>query len=485
MTTQRNKQVIQNINLGGIADSKYSGGENSVYDTFCLNLHEEPGIIKVNQTVVNDVASGDTPEHIISIIHASDGKTYLFGYAGEVWTRDSNALYTSLGTITTGATYGFIYDAKLFDGDIYYSMNQRLGKYTPGSAWSGRDDDFKTLKTGNYKPLIVIENDLYVGNINAVGKVEPSEAATGDITEVLELSDSYEIESFGARNSNLVIGAIQPGTTGGTYAGFSKIYDWDLVSPHWTREFEIKEYGISVFFEIDGSLVLNAGRKGMIYSWNGNVAQPYRRIPGDWVDGNEARIERNAVTSVDGRVFFGICNESGTPIRSSGTYVAGGIFSIGGYDPKYPNVFNYEYAPRVGFVDADFIYAIEKINTKLLIPFNKTTGENIVTIDTSNKKDGAYFITRELQFDRDNDAVVKVRLCYRSLPSGTSFSLHVNKNNTNQTLSGTAVTLVQHANKKYYETSVNITDINTLQLKVTFNTSGDDAPELENITILS
>lgn len=78
--------TFDNINLGGISDSKYQGVANSVAECVGLDIHSEPGIIKANQKLSLDF----TPTSFITnMVSASNGKTYLFGEDGKVWERAS------------------------------------------------------------------------------------------------------------------------------------------------------------------------------------------------------------------------------------------------------------------------------------------------------------------------------------------------------------------------------------------------------------
>ena len=46
-----NTILVQNINLGGEADSDFQGSENSVSEIVGFDLHSEPGILKNNQKI--------------------------------------------------------------------------------------------------------------------------------------------------------------------------------------------------------------------------------------------------------------------------------------------------------------------------------------------------------------------------------------------------------------------------------------------------
>lgn len=467
------KQVIENINLGGLADGRYSAS-GSVYKMIGLNIHEDPGLIKVQQKTKADYVSGDAPAgNVVAIVPASNNYTYYFGETGVVFSRSSAGVYDSLGT-TSPAT---LYDAIEFNGDLYYTTGSTLGKYTPGDAWGDRDDDFKTLGSDLFHPLIVIGNNLYVGNTNKIGIVVPGESAGGAITDAsIVLDDIYTVESLGNRRNNLVIGTRAEGTEAGSFAGFSKIFEWDLTSIGWITEQQVPEFGISAFMELEGTTIFNAGAQGMLYTWDGSSARQFQRIPGDWTLGRRARVHKNAHSSYLGKLVFGVSFENGAPLQT-------GIYSLGGYDAKYRNVFNLEFVSRDGIAAARYL-ACAMINNDFVFSVSSGTVSTIDRVDTSNKYTGAYFITKEINANRDEAKFATIRICYRNIPTGTAITMYANIDNADPTFAGTAIPLVTHPNKKYLESTVDISNAMSFQLKVVTTATSDNAPEIENLTII-
>ena len=74
--------VLENFNLGGLSDSKYSGLANSAYKIEGFNIHEEPGILKVQQAIVADQSVISINQKVNSIVPLNDGKSYIFGASG-------------------------------------------------------------------------------------------------------------------------------------------------------------------------------------------------------------------------------------------------------------------------------------------------------------------------------------------------------------------------------------------------------------------
>ena len=232
---------MRNFNLGGISDSKRQGVDNSNYTLKNADIHSDPGVIKCHQGLEDDGTGALPDEELVAIIHMNNNITYFFGKGGSVWTRNSSAVYSLLGEIPSGSAYGIIQDAKEFNGDIYYTMQERVGKYTPGDSWNtsttdGSQNNFKNIDFDLFHPMKVVQNDLYIGHTNKIGKITPSEAAGGDITDKLTLDSSLTVESLGDIDRYLVIGTRIQGTTAGTFIGFSRIFKWDLISNTFSRE---------------------------------------------------------------------------------------------------------------------------------------------------------------------------------------------------------------------------------------------------------
>ena len=119
---QRGSILLKDIFLGGISDSKYSGIPNSVAAMVGLDVHSEPGVIKVNQKLTKE--SGSTIDDAVSVIvSCSDGKEYLFGRtAGKIWSRNAGS-YALEATNANGGTL----NAYEYQGYIYYCSATKVG----------------------------------------------------------------------------------------------------------------------------------------------------------------------------------------------------------------------------------------------------------------------------------------------------------------------------------------------------------------------
>lgn len=478
-------------NTGGISDSKRSGLPNSSFSLKNCNIHDDVGILKCHKGLEDDVASGDTPTEEIVAITPVDSFGYVFG-TSHVWQRTSSGVYSDKHTINPTQGDAVIIDAKFFDDFIFYSMSESLGKCAAVKTYGGSDfgassgvilpkDNFNTLRFNNavLHPMIVAENDLYIGNNNIISKVSinitdgtgtisgSGDTISGsgtDFTTELEVGDiiiinegtedeqkvqvvssssntsmkvtptffpqpsgdtfkikqasfedkltiprDYTIESFGRSGRYLIIGTRQYNRD--TFTGFSKIFKWDLVSNTFTGEQEIKEFGISAFIEHGGSLIFNAGKNGMLYSWDGNFAQEFKRIPNSIE--NDTVITKNAWSALNGITLLGVTQTAG----------AGGIYSLGGYDAKYPDVFNLPFSvttPTVNVIEwagSDLIFSYLISTTKKLQKLSTT----LATAETES----LILSTRDKKGQPTN---VRPIVEYEIYPTNTTIQLYASVN---------------------------------------------------------
>jgi hypothetical protein len=90
--------VVDQANLGGIADSPYQGGKGSLAQIVGLDLHSVPGLILVNQKMEN--YSGDNISDLVKQIQCSDGNKYTFGKTtGKIQKIDSDDNFTDVAQV--------------------------------------------------------------------------------------------------------------------------------------------------------------------------------------------------------------------------------------------------------------------------------------------------------------------------------------------------------------------------------------------------
>jgi len=466
---QRGSVLMKDIFLGGISDSKYTGIANSVAACIGLNLHGEPGLIKVNQKLTKE--SGATVDDAVSVIlPCSDGKEYLFGRSnGKIWSRNAGS-YTLEATNANGATL----NAFEYNGYVYYCSATKVGRWQIGTAWSGRDDNHFTFTNGNtsYHPMIVKNLVLYIGDGYLVAQIDDSTGTALFTGNALDLEKKYVITALGEIQDDLLVGAFTS-----TNVVETKIFRWNTYAESFISDDAIPETKINAFIPADNFVLVSAGQKGNLYTYTGSQLDQFKRIQGDWSGTKKAFVNSEAVVNFNGLPLFGLSNNSGDAAPQ-------GVYSFGSFSSNYPKVLNLEYVISTGHTTGVEITAMALSGDTLLVAWkdmNGGTTYGVDKVDTTAKYNGAYFDTRVLTFDRMNGKDFTVRIAYRTLNGGSiTLKKSVNGGNFDD------VTLTNDTVKALYYTKEDLTSAGSLQLRVTFVPAGGDAnatPEVEAVEI--
>jgi hypothetical protein len=225
----------------------------------------------------------------------------------------------------------------------------------------------------------------------------------------------------------------------------------------------------------DNAVLVNAGRKGHIYAYNGVQLEQFKNIPGDWTGTNEALIHPNANANMFGMPLFGLSNILGNPAKQ-------GIYSLCGYDRNYPKVLNLEWLISTGNSSAIDIGAIELVDTVLLVSWKDVTVPASIVygvdkIDLGNKVATAYFATRVINIARGDKKTLNGFIGYRSLPTGTTIKVYYKDN---YAAAWVEAPTVVDTDRKVITVSESFPEATTLQIKVEANASVNLAPEIES-----
>lgn len=361
--------TLKNFNLGGIADSDLQGPGNSLAEIVGCDIHSEPGFLKVNQKLTKE-SDSLVDDLIKAIVPCSDGLTYLFGSTnGKIWKRDSSGVYTLLYTATPAAGGVGIIEAKEYQGYIYYAMESRLGRVAISAPtdWSARDDDYATFGNtdADFHPMKIVNQILYVGDAADVAQVNEGTFSAS----ALDIKTPLRVKALGTILTDLLLGTFVTVINVAT-----EILRWNTWSGSYSVADEIPEVGINAFLATDNFILVNAGEKGNIYSYDGQNLHNYKRIPGDWSGALTALVHPNATVNKFGLPLFGVSNLSGNPTEQ-------GIYSLGRYDRNYPDVLNFEWVvSRETTEDLD-IGAIELIGTDLIASWKNQPTVTITIAD--------------------------------------------------------------------------------------------------------
>ena len=510
------KLLIQNINQGGISDTKYVGLDKSMAEIVGMDIHGEPGLIQVNQRLKKD--SGTTIDDFVKAgVVCSDGNTYFFGSTnGNIWKRTSAGVYTLEATNANGG----ILNAQEYEGYVYYFSANTIGRWKIGDAWSARTDSWEPFKNGNatYHPSEVLNIVLYVGDGNLVAEireygrdscdlegtstertslVKPAEGmyyydiTTNTIWTVtagvwvnlgvttytvftnnaLDIEKKYIVSALTKWNYQLIIGTIV------TNESKCKIFRWDTWSISYASEDEIPVRGVNGFIETDNYVLCNCGEKGDLYSFDGSVARQVKKIPGNYGVGKTMIINPNASENYLGDPLFGVSNLNGNPCLQ-------GVYSFTSYSEGYNTVLNLEYpiSQKQAPVPLNYIYigAILNFGDNIFVTWKDGATYGIDIIDTANKASDAYMTTRKLMVDRGTETLHKVvKIGYRDLPAGCDVEVWVSVNDAAYIKRDT----LKDTTKKIICTKENVAQATSVQYKFVPIVSGNDAPSIEIIEI--
>jgi hypothetical protein len=463
---------LKNHNLGGIADSAYSGARDSFAELVGFDIHSEPGILKVNQKLTKD-SSTTIDDFVKAGVACSDGKTYLFGSTnGKIWSRTSEGTYALEATAAPAAGAVGILSAREYQGYIYYAMQNRLGRWQVGTAWSTRSDNFATFGNGDatYHPMREVNKVLFIGDVDDVAQVDAGTFSAS----ALSLGAPNRISALGIANTNLLIGLF----TGDNVIG-CQLIQWNTWSTHYTFTDPVPEVGINAFLPLDNYIVVSAGIKGNLYEYNGTNLVNQKTIPGIFNGtANQCKVYHEAILNFNGLPLFGLSQTAGTPSALFGLY------SFARRNSVYPFVLNMENPISSNNFTSIEIGCIVGAGDTYLVAWKDTTSGTVYGVDKldlSNKYNGAYFTTRYIMPSRSRDTNYPgAYVGYRTLPANTDIVISAS-------LNGEAfgvVASVDDVQRTIKETTEELGDTTKLQVKISTTASGNTAPEIEEGGIL-
>lgn len=179
---------IDNINLGGIAESKYQGVQNSVAEMVGIDLRSEPGSFRANQRLTKD--SGSTVTELCkAIVPCSNGSIYFFSSeSGKIWEKSSTGTYSLVYTTTPASGEAKCLGAIEFDGYIYWATQNRLHRIAVGDT-----DDWSTNASEDWACMDQFSSTS--GNDNSYYILQDSISHTIDVDVALRNSTLYTTSS--------------------------------------------------------------------------------------------------------------------------------------------------------------------------------------------------------------------------------------------------------------------------------------------------
>jgi len=471
---------IQDFNLGGLSFSKWAGLKNSLYKMIGFDPHSQPGTILVEQKLTKDSSTVVT-EFCKERVNCSNGIRYWFSStSGKIW-QDKAGTYTLVYTTSPAAGTAGCSGACEYQGYIYWATQSRLHRIAVASADGA--DNWTANAAPNWKTFTITDTSfhpminhpgqqiLYIGDGNYLAQVD-----AGTFTaNALDISTPLRIKSLGKIGSDVLLG---------TYVAdnvtLTEIIRWNGWSVSFTNSDSIPEVGINAFLPADNMVLVQAGTQGNIYYYDGTNLELYMKIPGSYSSTAYGEVYPSSVANRNGQILFGFSNGSGNPADQL-------VYRIARANRNYPYILDapYPISQRSG---SDLVITSVEIGgvivsgNILYVAWKNGSSFGIDKYDTSLKLDGAYFETRVVIVNREEQAnFSEALIAYASKPASTDIDFYLDKNYAGY---GSALTKIDDTQRYIVRTKDESTEFNTLQMKVKITASSNSAPQIESGAIV-
>jgi len=323
-----------------------------------------------------------------------------------------------------------------------------------------------TVGDDTYHPMKRLNGILYIGDGNLVAQVEAG-VFTAD---ALDIVDPLRISALGAYDVELLIGTI-------ISANVMKcdMIRWNTWSDSWQYADPIPENGVNAFLDTDNEVVVSAGSRGHIYTYNGVQLVSKKRLPGTFTRGttNQCRVNPYAVMNYEGVALFGMSQVSGNAIKY-------GVYSYARRSAGYPFIFALEYViSQNKLVDIE-IGAIVSVTNGFLVSWKDGSNYGVDRLDASNKYASPYMRTRLIMKDRRERVTLgQCDVAYASLPDSTDIVIK-------RSLDGGSFETVESmkdAERLVKSTKVDIGDCIKAQIEISCTVNANSAPEIEGFYV--
>jgi hypothetical protein len=444
-----------------------------------LDIHSEPGILKVNQKLTKN--SGTTvTEFCKNRIAASDGNSYWFSAdSGKIWKRTSTDVWSLVHTNTQCACLG----AREFEGYIYYASAAKLGRISVSAAaseasWASQNDSWQSFSAGDtgFHPMEEVNAKLLIGD----GKYIASLDNVGTfISQALTIPAVFRVSALYPYGINILFGTYV-GSSSAIKVNYCMIGTWDTYGDSYTGDV-VFEAGINAFIPADNEVFVQAGMFGNIYYYNGSTLVPFRTIQGTYTPVRYNIVYNQAVGFYKGLPMFGLSNSPDTA-NSTGNPANCGVYSLGSHNKNYPSVPNLEYPVSATSPLASVeIGCIAVIGNLMYVAWKKQGGSptyGVDCIDVANKYASAYIESLVISDEVGSKKAVNLYCGYRLLPTNTAISISIKKNFNSSW--GTPLTdLETNTDQNLISKKENLIDCRAIQQRIDFTVAGNDGPEVD------
>jgi hypothetical protein len=379
-----------------------------------------------------------------------------------------------------GVETNIVVQAVVFSGATNYTSGSSLT--TTGTGTSAQELNIGTAGTNYDMPIFYVYSETTTQTIGS-GQISIQNSnntyGTDSISYIGELPDFLDRTEF-----NLVSPErIQTMATfdidilvGTRVVNSGRVLRWDGVSEGWAAQDDIEEQGINAFIRDDNFMYVQAGFYGRLYFYNGEKLEPFKRVYGDWLPTQTAKINPNAVAFHLGTPLFGLSNVAGNPVLQ-------GVYGFGSYGTGYNKSLSLDFPIPTDAFSGVEIGCMVVDGADLYVAYKDATDEGVAKLDWSNKYENAYLETTALFSPKERSDYSNTQgfnADYVELPTDTNITFSYKKayEASFATLSNTNI-----AKLKQIRARENITDIANLIVKVALTVNDNDSPIVENISI--
>jgi len=443
----------------GISESIYKG-IGDLYRSVGTNVDRD-GVIEANQTLTKTSAS-TVVGFCKYVVSSKTGKSFWFDTDGKIYMENSDT-FTKVGDMSEE-----IFGAAEFNGEIYWATASKEYKVTNTST----DFDTDKSEVGSFgngttpHPHMIRGTDLYIGDGNDVVK------STDVTSSVLDLAPDMTIQLLGTYGIDLMVGAKVNNTNS------CGMFRWNTVGTSWQFEDYISEDGLNAMIinNQNNEILISAGSRGNLYSYDGSNLYKTRQIPGDYSTSAKSIVYPNSLANFGENILIGVSNSTGNPCLQ-GVYRSWNI-------PNY-KCLNLDYVISTGETNSIKIGAILVRGQDIYVAWQDDSGESttygVDKLDWSSKHSGAYFTTIMYRPGRQlikNFKELVVGLEALQTDCSVAVQYKADEDSSWTTIKDSPISTVNKTLKRLQQ----YIDFKKIQFKFTFTTKSNTTPAIEGIT---
>jgi len=393
---------------GGISGENDKGIRGAFKFGYGLNIRGRDDVLQCGQALVKETTGVNdvVVDKINFFVPASDGNTYGFGDAGNIYKRTSAGVWTKVYTDTNGAILG----AEEWDGYLYWATATKVGrKELPGvSNWSDAVANWQTtLTSSTWHTMKIATGNLLICNAQYLALVDYATHAfnalaldliPGNLAKCLDESGDYALIGS-VRSDNNEIG---------------HLWSWESTALAWIQKKKIAAKGINALITAE-LMFAQVGVEGEVY-----YSDMVSRVPA-FVFPDGGYCLPGGVCTKKGLAVFGVFGNSSTKC---------GVYTYGRAEKNYPFALNLDYVPSPGVLTTIEIGAVGMAGGTMLVAWKNGSTYGVDAVSASIKATGVY---ESLEWDGgkpyQRKSFLQEKFVFSPLPSGCAivFKYKTNK----------------------------------------------------------